>query len=578
VHLVVTGSFSGSASARAATNLVLACVGFVAACSSESPHVGSSRGGALAPPVWADTSDTAGTPGVLVWDESLWDETLSVDGGVAEIDAGFDAGLDSGVDAGPVGCDPSDPGRAPGNPDPIDAAGYDSNCDMVDGVLGAIVFVSPTGDDARSGSTPDLAVRTIARGIAIAAPAGLDVLIAGEGAAGQPAPVYAQASTLVLAAGVDLYGGYALSFRARGGSTTITGSPIPLVRASGIQLATRVDGLEIVGADAIVQSEETIAVWIDSSGDFVTFANVVIRAGRGADGSSGTTGGPTAGYPGGAGGVSLGCGKGGSNPTYGGGPRGGAPGANANDTCVNLWGSCLAYNATGAAGSVGPRGGDGGNGGSGAANTNGLGVIDVNGWSAVRAFGGSAGEGGSGGGGGGAGADLYQNFCWGCSTNLLGARGGRGQRGGAGGGGGAGGVQGGASIAVFLRDSTVQFVATTIVLGVGGNGGRGGNGASGQVQPWEDSGRGTPARSSCAGSNYASGEAAFGALGGSGGHGGGGGGGNGGPVVGVARLNAAVSGSPSFSGGSPGASGSGGAHGWGGSAPAGVPGPVVTVW
>ncbi|MCA9561274.1 MAG: putative metal-binding motif-containing protein, partial [Myxococcales bacterium] len=99
-------------------------------------------------------------------------------------------------------------------PDVPDADGRDSNCDGIDGDLERAIFVRRDGDDRLGGVTPDAAVATFARALAIARgrPERDQILIA--------TGVYRSDSTLapeVLPGGVGLYGGYVPSFAQRTG-------------------------------------------------------------------------------------------------------------------------------------------------------------------------------------------------------------------------------------------------------------------------------------------------------------------------------------------------------------------------
>ena len=107
----------------------------------------------------------------------------------------------AGLGMVPVAGDCADQDAAvnPGQPDPLDAAGVDTNCDGLDGEVGRLVFVSPDGDDAAAG-TPDAPLLTlpaaIARGTQVV---DLQGIIVGSGR---------YAGDVRLAPGVHLYGGY----------------------------------------------------------------------------------------------------------------------------------------------------------------------------------------------------------------------------------------------------------------------------------------------------------------------------------------------------------------------------------
>ena len=116
-------------------------------------------------------------------------------------------------------CQPYNPLVAPGKPDIPNLQFEDTNCDGIDGDESKAVFVALSGDDNATGTKAN-PVRTITKGITLAAPAGKDVYIAGG--------TYGSSSdTTHLADNVGLYGGYVPLTGARSASepTTIWGGP-----------------------------------------------------------------------------------------------------------------------------------------------------------------------------------------------------------------------------------------------------------------------------------------------------------------------------------------------------------------
>lgn len=192
---------------------------------------------------------------------------------------------------------------------------------------------------------------------------------------------------------------------------------------------------------------------------------------RGADGQSGCENGffppscdhcplPEGGNGGGA--------TGGDGGVPGWGPAAGGPGDNGAGGAPG--GSGGSPGANGAHGTPGSQGGDGANG-----TPAGIGLFSASRFGFHPSAGGTGangtdGRGGGGGGGGGGGSD----GCW-----SYGSGGGGGGGGGQPGTGGLGGKSGGASIALYLVDSTVQIANSTLLAGSGGAPSLGGSGGAG---------------------------------------------------------------------------------------------------
>lgn len=428
-----------------------------------------------------------------------------------------------------------------------DQSGVDSNCDGIDGMIDASVFVSEqTGDDSNDGLTSQTPVATIGRGIEIAGqqdPA-FDVLVA-EGTYDE---------YVVLEAGVDVYGGYSSSDWSRDPSQhTVVIQPTGdsadsghnrTVVADGLDAPTVVDSVDVYGVDAQEAGSSTTGVWVRDSGDHLTIAHTNIVAGAAADGldsddgdpvSSGSNG-QNAADTDGAATNDTGCGAGGSGGSarpacdqnvttgedgadgIGDDGEGGLGGDNycrgaLNDACQNT------------AGADGVAGADGADGDNGQAGSDGYGFFttaDL--WHADPGVDPIAGDDGSGGGGGGAGGSC--SGPWLSSTN--GGGGGAGGSGGCGGEAATNGQAGGGSFGLIALGSTVALDAVDIAMGPAGDGGNGGVGSTGR--PGGQGGLGS--------AGNGNGEA--GGNGGPGGHGGDGGngaGGCGGPAVGIATAD-----------------------------------------
>jgi hypothetical protein len=389
------------------------------------------------------------------------------------------------------------------------------------------IFVSTTGDNGNPG-TRALPVRTIQRGITLAATAGsgTDVYVA-QGT---------YTTGLSLQSGVSVYGGYQTGTWLRDESEYET---MTVGGAGGISVAgfnasnLTIDGFFIeTPAEFTATGQSMIGLFLHNSQN-ITITNNSIAAGNAGPGSGGQFGFPgEAGEVGGTGfpaacgaeiigGVPGAGGNGGLSRTdpprgfqgghggYGAGPAGeGMRGDN---------GVGASQASGGAGGAVGSKGGDGQDGANGFNGADGqqafpLGTLLISGYTPAKGGNGTHGTHGSSGGGGGGG----------------GAAGG----GGGGGGGGAGaygefgegGQSGGGSFAIAVSSSTGIVIDRVILTtGQGGNGGTGGVGGAGGAGGGKGQG----------GVGCATNDGGWGGAGGAGGRGGHGGGGAGGPSVGI---------------------------------------------
>ena len=167
---------------------------------------------------------------------------------------------------------------------PPPVIGGDNDCDGIpDDNREDFIFVTSTGNDNDPGTllrpmrTPQAALQ---RGRAV----GKDVLVA-RGI--YPGPVD-------LVAGVSIYGGYRPDFRQR----DLTLFPVqiearqatpgsPVLRCRGIEQATRIDGLTLMGSPASSLGEGSTTAYFDGCGPAVALHSITIFAGRGAAGVRG---------------------------------------------------------------------------------------------------------------------------------------------------------------------------------------------------------------------------------------------------------------------------------------------------
>ncbi|MHB1138201.1 MAG: PKD domain-containing protein, partial [Microthrixaceae bacterium] len=412
----------------------------------------------------------------------------------------------------PSDCNDTDGAIHPGAGDPA-GDDIDQNCDGIDGVQDAAIFVNAaTGGNTSTCGTASEPCASIDQGQSRAiATARSSVYVAG-GTYGK----------FTVQPGLEIRGGYGQNWQrgvlASGNAVAnvtasfdaTVGGPVAVL-ASGITTATRVADLRVTGANAPA-GQASYGIVVRSSTNALVLDSLTIIGGtggngsQGAAGSSGSTG--TAGNgnnggngfePGGICNTSSagGGGAGGSGANSGGG---GGKGGVVDGSC-GWTGFCSNCDAQpGQTGATGGGSGGGAGGGGGTAGQDGLpwictwsegspthgnnGAPGAPGASGAPGAGGPAGanggtgglgsHGAAGGGGGGGGAND-------CNQDDAGAGGG-----GGGGGGaraavaGSGGTAGRASIALRIEGSSPVLTGLSITLGTGGAGGNGGAGAFGQ--------------------------------------------------------------------------------------------------
>lgn len=201
------------------------------------------------------------------------------DGGGSSGDGGSVGGDGGGGDA----MQPPDMICVPStSPDLPDDLLQDINCDGIDGDKSTSIFVATTGDDANAG-TMDAPVKTVARGLTLAAAQGKTALYLAKG-------TYNESVTLI--SGISLYGGYDAAAgwqRQLTHVTTLAGGPTALT-AQGINKETHVELLNIQAASGAVTGGSSYGVFVTSSPGPLYFYRDQISAGDGANGAAGGSG------------------------------------------------------------------------------------------------------------------------------------------------------------------------------------------------------------------------------------------------------------------------------------------------
>jgi hypothetical protein len=162
------------------------------------------------------------------------------------------------------------------------ASGGDNNCDGVPDDDSSFVHVSTGGSDSGSGSLR-APLRTIQAGVTRAQIEGKVVLVA-QGGYG----------AFAIVGGVSVFGGYRSDFRARDPALypvviehAEPQQGAPVLTCRDVQASTVIDGLTLVGEDATVPGQGSSTALFDNCGAALKLSNVVLLAGRGADGRSG---------------------------------------------------------------------------------------------------------------------------------------------------------------------------------------------------------------------------------------------------------------------------------------------------
>jgi hypothetical protein len=469
------------------------------------------------------------------------------------------------------------------------------------------IYVSPNGNDTPScGGAPADACASIQHGIGRCGVSGCGVLVRYG--------LYKTTATITLRDGVSVYGSCVFDKAGDARYRTVVqatpASGMPAISANAISTPTTVYGLVVIGKDETAPGAASVAMAVGNSSGLALRA-MVLLSGQGGPGRDGTTNASPVGNGEGAtpadpnnwqyrgvGGRSCP-----SNHTTEDGNGGLGGTADFSGSKCNNWIMPSAGNPSGSV-NGGPAGfpGQGGNwctdipsysptsgtngifgytGGAGApamASPLVAGSIVQTAWQPSKGNDGQAGAVGSGGGGGGPGGSCYWYYGGGGYHGYAGAAGGGG---GCGGSAGSAGQQGGASIALILSASRVDFGEHSlgIIAGAGGGGGKGGSSGSGGAGGAGGAGVQNNKLQNLYGFGYCVGLSGNGGQGGDGGPGSGAAGGNGGPSIGIALAGNSPP-PTSDSGiyvGVPGNGGGGGAGGpavarWWGTVPAGPDG------
>jgi len=434
-----------------------------------------------------------------------------------------------------------------------DVAFVDSNCDGIDGTIADSIFVDILkGNDFNSG-TKDNPLSSIAKGLELAQTDGKkQVLIA--------AGIYNE--TIHLIDGISIHGAYS-GFpewkRALANEVLIIGGPVGMIGDSVSNLT--LSFIRIKSADNFTESGTSAGMRLKDCAK-VQLRYVKIESGHGGDGSAGSAGtegssGLSGGYgnlgceddggfcgscdrPSGGTGGSSSCGaKGGNGGQSGNGSSNGDSGQNGEGSTDNggAGGTSTSSGSCPFVPGASTNGKDGGNGIPGTKGAAGasFGGYDESGYVPGNGGNGDYGINGNGGGGGGGGHGGNDGSLKDCDT--YGSSGGGGGGGGCGGTGGTGGTGGGASIGIWIENSTLIILddvgIDTNDGGAGGAGGKGGKGGAGGLAGSGGGYGGSQADGGCGG---------YGGAGGTGGVGGAGGGGGGGPSMGIVKIESTVDG------------------------------------
>jgi hypothetical protein len=476
-----------------------------------------------------------------------------------------------------------------------DLSFVDANCDGIDGEVTNAIFVSSGGADTNPG-TRALPKLTLANAVTTAVTGGKrDIYLA--------AGTYSESLSLAVVSGMNVAGRYhPMTWqRAQTNQVVIRGAAKALeldsvnnvliqgIRFEGGTGTPNAYGAFITGSQGVTLQALELLAGPGAPGADGMAGTTGVQGGNGSDGQSacaddrfagnslscavwscgvpnpGVGGTSGCGFPGGPGGLGVYSSTGVTGPGNTGFPAPNGSGQGGQGVGGQTGSANPPPSANGQDGTPGTPGTSGAGAMAGAFSSTGYAV-----GSGQPGTDGAPGRGGGGGGGGCGGIELVS----GCKAH--GGGGGGGGGGGCGGGGGRPGLGGGASVGVFLFNSTVtaqNLVVTAAAGGRGGNGGGAGTrgaGGSGGVSPYGgtdpfdgDTGHGNACRGGTGG------------QGGAGGAGGPGGAGSGGPSYGLVRNSGSTwNGTASLVNG-----GTGGAAGTSVGGNAGQPGaqgPTVT--
>ncbi|QQR90087.1 MAG: hypothetical protein IPJ88_18400 [Myxococcales bacterium] len=168
-----------------------------------------------------------------------------------------------------------------GGPPPV--IGGDADCDGNPDDNDDFIYVSPNGNDANTGGLLD-PMRSIQAGLVRGQAVSKNVLVARG--------IYDGSVSLL--AGVSLFGGYSPSFHERDLAlypTWIERRSVdpgkPIMSCEDISSSTQIDGFSITGSDAVEPGQSSTTLFAKNCGPLVSFKNLIVFAGRGADGEQG---------------------------------------------------------------------------------------------------------------------------------------------------------------------------------------------------------------------------------------------------------------------------------------------------
>jgi hypothetical protein len=160
----------------------------------------------------------------------------------------------------------------------------DNDCDGVVDATPALVFVSGAGSDTYAGTSPEQAVRTLARGIAQGSALGRTVVVARG--------IYRE--RVDLRAGLTLIGGYSPDFTAHDADVYPVLIEAPLeapgaavLRCQNIEVATYVADLTLAASDATEPGQGSTGLLLWNCSDAVELHGITVLSGRGASGLRG---------------------------------------------------------------------------------------------------------------------------------------------------------------------------------------------------------------------------------------------------------------------------------------------------
>ena len=459
-----------------------------------------------------------------------------------------------------------------------------SNAPLVETAQYTIYVSGDDGTDSANCGTSGNPCQTISKGISQCPGSDCNALVDyGD---------YTLSSSIILQAGINLYGGL-VGWQPSTYQSTIyaPGGGQPVLTGTGLSDTLNVKGFILNGSNANSSGKASTVINLLSN-SILNLEYIAINAAKGSKGANGTNGEPGANGGNGKNATFSNAGAGGAGGfrANNDGGKGGNPAIPTNLNSDNFSYKCNVYTGQdgkkrdsrynaygGLPGTCGnnygwsnPKDGYNGNNGQnslncgrgGISSVNTTGSINSNTWGAGPPGGlGKSGGAGSGGGSGGSCVNFQLTGQW---TIHIGGAGGGGGAGGAGGGVANGGEMGGASIGILLINSQIMNGSEVYITpNKGGSGGNGGNGANGGNAG--SGGNGYTGDHSCSYTSNGSTSSKTAGKGGKGGNGkpgnpsGGGAGGNGGPAIGIAVSgNSSIEGSITYYTGLSGDPGNGG--------------------